>query len=83
MNPLVCLRCEDVLSPPVQSQPGFCDLCGADVWVAVSSPHADAIWCWQCAGEEIRKSERAGDKTTIARPTPVQLADLAAYWNKR
>ena len=66
------------------SKHGVCDLCSAPVWVADSSPPtADTIWCWECAAIEIAKSEKQGHKTMIARPTPAQLADLAAHWNKR
>ena len=83
MNPLVCMRVS-LLNPPTPSRESVCDLCGSLVWVALSSPPGvDAVWCWECAGEEIRKSELAGNKTMIARPTREQLADLAAHWNKR
>ena len=83
MNPLVCIR-QSSKPPPTISRPGVCDLCQAYVWIANSSPPSyDAIWCWECAGKEIHKSEKAGHKTVIQRPTENQLADLAAHWNKR
>jgi hypothetical protein len=83
MNPLVCLRKESGKPPPVPSVGGVCDVCSASVWVAASSPAADTLWCWECAAVMIAQSEKQGKPVIMARPTAMQLLDLAAHWNKR
>ena len=81
--PLVCQRAANLRFPPVPSVPGNCILCKVPVWVVNSSPKGHPIWCWECAGMEIAKAEREGFKPEFERPTEAQMADLAAFFNKR
>ena len=85
MNPLVCLRKVAGKPPPVPSKHGACSLCSASVWVALSSPPiTDDIWCLECTAVQIALSDKASKPVAVvARPTELQLADLAAHWNKR
>jgi hypothetical protein len=54
------------------------------VWVALSSPPiTDDIWCLECTAVQIALSEKQGKPVLMRRPTEMQLADLAAHWNKR
>jgi hypothetical protein len=82
-SPLVCMRKSSLLVPPVKSRHGVCSLCHQSVWVAKSSPFTGLIWCWECTGEEISKSEQRGQEVKIARPTHEQLLELATHWNRR
>jgi formylmethanofuran dehydrogenase subunit E len=72
---LVCRRVTDLPEPPVESELWDCAVCGEAVWVARSSPKAEHIYCLSCAADEI--------KNEVVSMTEEQLADVAAYFNRR
>jgi hypothetical protein len=74
---LVCSRVADVPTTHVPSRVGSCSLCGAKVWVALSSPFAQARWCARCATDEMP------DGVEFEEITEAQRADVVAYRKRR
>jgi hypothetical protein len=71
---LVCMRIADIDPAPVPSLPNFCSLCGWRVWVSLTSPPIETIWCSHCA--EGKGALEAGAKVFATKGT---LAEVAAY----
>jgi hypothetical protein len=57
---LICVREADMRVPPVKSRLGRCNLCQSRVWVAMSSPKADEIFCRQCAADTLAPGDKVG-----------------------
>jgi hypothetical protein len=74
---LVCRRVADMPTPPVKSVEAVCGVCGAPIWVALSSPSVRRRWCTSCVAEEVEHEAEVGAVTKE------QLADLAAHFNRR
>jgi len=74
--PLACFRTADVAVSRVPSMKARCDGCGAQIWIALSSPHdGRRVICLQCAIEEIKA---AGDDPTFL-VTELQMADAKKH----
>jgi hypothetical protein len=76
---LVCNRLSDMATPHVKSRSTHCDLCGAQVWVARSSPPVDHLWCTRCAAKEMGTDER----DAVAPITEEQIEDVLDYLYRR
>jgi hypothetical protein len=74
-NILVCYRVAD-LDPHVESRVEDCDRCTSNVWVALSSPQADLIFCHQCAFEVFGPTPEPHKKVRI---TVEQVTDIMRY----
>jgi hypothetical protein len=55
---------------PTQARRKRCDLCGAAIWVALSSPRTDKRLCIPCAVDEM------DEDTEIGALTAKQVADV-------
>ena len=67
---LITTRRRDLRVPPVKSKLGHCSLCLEPVWISLSSPKADEIFCRQCAADMVEP----GDE--VAGMTKRQIADI-------
>jgi hypothetical protein len=66
---LVCMRRSDLRVPHVKCRLDRCSLCLEAVWVSVSSPKADVIYCSHCAldtAKELTQAQIADIKRTLA-----------------
>ena len=77
---LACFR-QSLINPKVPSREGTCDECHFPIWIALSSPPTDRTLCMQCVAVEIEGLDESEVK--IGAVTEAQIADLAAYWNRR
>jgi hypothetical protein len=66
---LVCHRMADLIQPPAKSVARACGICGAPIWVALSSPDADEFRCIPCVLAEPGEIE-------FEPLTPRQIADI-------
>jgi hypothetical protein len=77
-TPLICRRVSEIPKPPVHSFRGVqCVLCGAEVWVAYSSPLSETIWCWPCAIPRLED-----DEDVELAITGSQIIDIEAFLRK-
>lgn len=76
---LACMRVADLPEPTLASLRGRCKVCGAQVWIARSSPPADLIYCVLCALDRMAET---GESVEVQPPTRRQKADLER-WRRR
>jgi hypothetical protein len=61
--------------PVVQSRLAVCELCEREVWLPVNVFGVERIWCWECAGPEIERMEKAGEPPLFG-PSTQKLAGI-------
>jgi hypothetical protein len=78
---LLCMAISAMPEPPVPARKCRCDLCGAAVWVARSSPRNVQRLCLRCLELEHGPLDKIADR--VAPLNDAQVAEVLAYWKRR
>jgi hypothetical protein len=76
---LVCMPLSMMPNPPVPARKRHCDLCGAPIWVARTSPRGVARHCMPC----VRDLIGSATEVKVAPLSEAQVAEVRAYFKRQ